>query len=115
MHRVARFAALIAGLALGAVSMVALVTRWTDDFWDVFGIFAANNWTALAWGTLAAALLLVALLGRTAAPGHTAPPRDTTAPSRDPLRPERDAAVPHPSDGARRFRRTPEGSPSHRR
>ncbi len=47
------------GLVLGGASVIALF-----DQRDVFGIFAANGWTALAWGAAAAVLLLTSLLPR---------------------------------------------------
>lgn len=60
LHWGAKTMALIVGLALGAASVISL---WDGD--DVFGIFAANGATSLAWGAAAAVLLLVALLPRT--------------------------------------------------
>jgi hypothetical protein len=59
VHWGAKTMALLVGLALGAASVIALA-----DGDDVFGIFAANGLTKLAWGVCAAALLLLALLPR---------------------------------------------------
>lgn len=59
LHWGAKSIALIAGLALGAASVILLV-----DGSDVFGIFAGNGKTALAWGIAAAVLLIVGLLPR---------------------------------------------------
>ena len=58
-HWGAKGLSLIVGLVLGAASVIALV-----DGDDVFGIFAANGLTALAWGVAAAVLLVLALLPR---------------------------------------------------
>lgn len=60
LHWGAKSLSLIVGLVLGAASVIAL---WYDD--DVFGIFAANGPTTLAWGVAAAILLVLALLPRT--------------------------------------------------
>ena len=59
MHWGAKTMAIIVGLALGAASVISMV-----DGDDVFGIFAANGPTMLAWGAAAAALLVLALLPR---------------------------------------------------
>lgn len=59
VHAAAKGMAAVVGLMLGAASVIAL---WDGD--DVFGIMAANGWTALAWGAAAAVLLAVALLPR---------------------------------------------------
>jgi len=59
LHWGAKSLGLIVGLALGAASVIALV-----DGDDVFGIFAANGLTKLAWGVAAAVLLVLALLPR---------------------------------------------------
>jgi hypothetical protein len=59
LHWGAKSLALIVGLVLGAASVIALV-----DGEDVFGIFAANGPTKLAWGAAAAVLLVLALLPR---------------------------------------------------
>ncbi len=56
--------AVVVGLVLGAASVISLVTQWADGAFGVFGIFAANGPTTLAWGAVAAALLLSALLPR---------------------------------------------------
>jgi hypothetical protein len=57
LHWAAKSMALIVGLVLGAASVISMV-----DGDDVFGIFAANGLTQLAWGAAAVALLLLALL-----------------------------------------------------
>ena len=59
LHWGAKSIALIAGLILGAASVILL-----SDGSDVFGIFAGNGKTALAWGIAAAVLLIVGLLPR---------------------------------------------------
>ncbi len=59
LHWGAKTMALLVGLALGAASVIALV-----DGDDVFGIFAANGLTKLAWGASAVALLIFSLLPR---------------------------------------------------
>jgi hypothetical protein len=59
MHWGAKTMALIVGLAFGAASVISLV-----DGDDVFGIFAANGLTKLAWGASAVALLIFSLLPR---------------------------------------------------
>jgi hypothetical protein len=59
LHWGAKSLALVVGLVLGAASVIALV-----DGEDVFGIFAANGPTKLAWGVAAAVLLVLALLPR---------------------------------------------------
>ncbi len=58
-HALAKTMSLIAGLALGAAAIIALV-----DGEDVLGLAAANGWTALAWGVAAGILLVTALLPR---------------------------------------------------
>lgn len=58
-HWGAKSLSLIVGLALGAASVISLV-----DGDDVFGIFAANGPTKLAWGIAAAVLIVLALLPR---------------------------------------------------
>lgn len=60
LHWGAKSLSLIVGLVLGAASSIAL---WYGD--DVFGIFAADGPTTLAWGAPAAILLVSALLPRT--------------------------------------------------
>ncbi|MCP9490269.1 MAG: hypothetical protein MSC31_10395 [Solirubrobacteraceae bacterium MAG38_C4-C5] len=60
LHWGAKGLSLIVGLVLGAASSIAL---WYGD--DVFGIFAADGPTTLAWGAPAAILLALALLPRT--------------------------------------------------
>jgi hypothetical protein len=59
LHWGAKSLALVVGLVLGAASVIALV-----DGEDVFGIFAANGPTKLAWGVASAVLLVLALLPR---------------------------------------------------
>ena len=58
-HWGAKGLSLIVGLVLGAASVIAMV-----DGDDVFGIFAANGLTELAWGVSAAVLIVLALLPR---------------------------------------------------
>lgn len=58
-HALAKTMSLIAGLVLGAASVIALV-----DGDDVLGLAAANGWTALGWGVAAGILLVTALLPR---------------------------------------------------
>jgi hypothetical protein len=60
LHWGAKSMSLIVGLVLGAASTIAL---WEGA--AVFGIFAANGPTTLAWGAPAAVLLVLALLPRT--------------------------------------------------
>lgn len=60
LHWGAKSLSLLVGLVLGAASSIAL---WYGD--DVFGIFAADGPTTLAWGAPAAILLVLALLPRT--------------------------------------------------
>jgi hypothetical protein len=59
LHWGAKGMALVVGLALGAASVISIA-----DGEDVFGIFAANGRTMLAWGAVSVALLVVALLPR---------------------------------------------------
>jgi hypothetical protein len=59
MHWSAKVIAMIAGLALGAAAVMAIV-----DGTDVLGVFAANRATMLAMGVAAVALLIVAMLPR---------------------------------------------------
>lgn len=58
-HLAARAASVIAGLGLGAMSVIALI-----DGSDVLGLAAANGLTALGWGIASAVLLITALLPR---------------------------------------------------
>jgi hypothetical protein len=60
LHWGAKSMSLIVGLVLGAASSIALYEGAA-----VFGIFAANGPTTLAWGAPAAVLLILALLPRT--------------------------------------------------
>jgi hypothetical protein len=59
MHWSAKAMAMIAGLAMGAAAVIAIV-----DGTDVFGVFAANRATMLVMGVAAVALLVVAMLPR---------------------------------------------------
>jgi hypothetical protein len=83
LHWGAKTMALLVGLALGAASVISLV-----DGDDVFGIFAANGLTKLAWGAAAAVLLLLSLLPRV---GKDKGRRDDADRGRD-----RDLATPAP-------------------
>jgi hypothetical protein len=60
--------------------VISLFTYWFDDHWGVFGIFAANNWTTLAWGAVALVALALALAPRR---GGTPPDEALTAPMAD--------------------------------
>lgn len=79
-HLAARTFSLIAGLALGAMAMIALI-----DGSDVLGLAAANGLDALAWGIAAAVLLVTALLPRIrhqreiGTAGHTATDQSSIA------------------------------------
>jgi hypothetical protein len=59
MHWGAKTMALIVGLVMGAASVILIA-----DGSDVLGVAAGNNWTMLAFGAAAVALLIVALLPR---------------------------------------------------
>lgn len=59
MHWGAKTMALIVGLVMGAASTILIA-----DGSDVLGVAAGNNWTMLAFGAAAVALLMVALLPR---------------------------------------------------
>jgi hypothetical protein len=59
MHWGAKTMAMIVGLVMAAAAVIAII-----DGSDVFGIFAANGGTMLAWGAAAVALLIVAMLPR---------------------------------------------------
>jgi Domain of unknown function (DUF4383) len=59
MHWGAKTMSLIVGGAFIAACILAVI-----DGADVFGIFAANNWTKLAWGIAGAVLILVAMMPR---------------------------------------------------
>jgi hypothetical protein len=65
LHWGAKGMSLIVGLGLGAASVISLV-----DGDDVFGIFAANGLTKLAWGAAAVVLLVVGLLPRVGGGGR---------------------------------------------
>jgi hypothetical protein len=69
----AKTAAVVFGLLLGALAVIALV-----DGDDVLGTLAANGWTALVWGVAAWMLLAIGLApGRPRYPA-TATPMDET-------------------------------------
>jgi hypothetical protein len=57
-HLLAKTMSLIVGVTLGAAAIIALVSG------NVLGLAAANGWTELAWGVVAAILLLNTLLPR---------------------------------------------------
>jgi hypothetical protein len=57
-HLLAKTMSLIVGLALGAAAVIALVSG------DVLGMAAANGWTELGWGAVAAILLFNTMLPR---------------------------------------------------
>ncbi len=61
-HWSAKATSLFVGLVLGAAALIAAY-----DKQDVFGIFAANGPTKLAWGAAAVVLLVLALLPRVGA------------------------------------------------
>jgi hypothetical protein len=87
VHLFAKTMAIVVGLGFAAAAIIAIV-----DGSDVFGIFAANNATKLAWAIAAGVLLAIALLprvGRKKEPATaTEPAPDTTA--RDDTRFDRD-------------------------
>ncbi|MBO9534843.1 MAG: hypothetical protein J7513_17860 [Solirubrobacteraceae bacterium] len=57
-HALAKTMSLLAGLALGAAAILALIDG------DVLGLAAANTWTIVGWGAAAGILLVTALLPR---------------------------------------------------
>jgi hypothetical protein len=57
-HLLAKTMSLIVGVALGAAAIIAAVSG------DVLGLAAANGWTELAWGVVAAILLLNTMVPR---------------------------------------------------
>jgi hypothetical protein len=59
LHWGAKTMAMLVGLAMAAAAVIAVV-----DGSDVFGVFAANDATMLAFGAAAVALLVVAMLPR---------------------------------------------------
>jgi hypothetical protein len=59
MHWGAKAMSLLVGAAYIAAAVLAVI-----DGSDVFGIFAANNWTKLAWAIAGGVLLVVAMLPR---------------------------------------------------
>ncbi len=79
-HLAARTMSLIAGLALGAMAIIALIDG------DVLGLAAANGWTIVGWAIASGVLLITALLPR--------------------LRREREVAVPDRTAGRHRADRT---------
>lgn len=86
LHWGAKSLSLIVGLVLGAASVIAL-----SDGKDVFGIFAANGPTKLAWGVASAVLLVLSLLPRVGKrkPVEERPvrePRPAPAPAPAPVR-----------------------------
>jgi hypothetical protein len=76
LHWGAKTMSLIVGLALGALSVISLVTHWDGRNWGAFGIFAADNWTTLLWGAAATYLLVSALLPRVGKDKHKDRDRD---------------------------------------
>ena len=58
MHWSAKTMAMLGGIVMAIACALAIVDG------DVLGIFAANDWTTLAFGAAAVALLLVAMLPR---------------------------------------------------
>jgi hypothetical protein len=75
LHWGAKIMAFVVGLGFAAAAIIAVI-----DGNDVFGVFAANGATMLAWGIAAAVLLIVALLPRA---GGGAPERDVVATEAD--------------------------------
>jgi hypothetical protein len=59
MHWGAKTMSLLVGAAFIAAAVLAVI-----DGADVFGIFAANNWTKLAWAIAGAVLLVIAFMPR---------------------------------------------------
>ena len=57
-HLLAKTMSLIVGVALGAAAIIALISG------DVLGLAAANGWTEIGWGVVAAILLFNTLLPR---------------------------------------------------
>jgi hypothetical protein len=57
-HLLAKTMSLIVGVALGAAAVIALLSG------DVLGMAAANGWTELGWGAVAAILLFNTMLPR---------------------------------------------------
>lgn len=94
LHWGAKTMALAVGLVLGAASVISII-----DGSDVFGVFAANGPTMLAFGAAATALLLVALLPRTR--GRRVEERPVREEPRN-SRFERDESVAAESAGRRR-------------
>jgi hypothetical protein len=92
LHWGAKSMSLIVGLALGAASVIALV-----DGNDVFGMFAANGPTKLAWGAAAVVLLVIARLPRV---GGGARDEQQRRPADTPPRDRRITNPSHERDGA---------------
>ena len=59
LHWGAKTIALIVGLVMAGAAVIAII-----DGSDVFGVFAANDWTVLAFAAAGVALLVVAMLPR---------------------------------------------------
>ena len=85
------------GLGLGAAAIIALF-----DGDDVFGIFAADGWTMLAWGVAAIALLAAAALH---AIGSSSDDSTAGGPPGDRARLSRDEAVERDLFGTHRTKR----------
>jgi hypothetical protein len=67
MHWGAKTMSLLVGLGLAAACVIALI-----DGNDVFGVFAANGWTKLAFGVAAVVLWILAMLPRVGKRDRTA-------------------------------------------
>ena len=76
MHWGAKTMAMVVGLVMAAAAIIAIV-----DGSDVFGIFAANGMTVLAFGAAAVALLVVAMLPRVGRRRRRSPSTATAASS----------------------------------
>ena len=97
--------ALIVGLALGAVSLIAL-----GDGDDALGIFAADDLTRIVLGAAAVVLLLIALLPRGRSVDH-----DDRVPRHDAHLAERDERPGPPIGGDReRVPQHVDDAPGHR-
>jgi hypothetical protein len=81
---------LIAGIALGAAAIIALISG------NVLGLAAANGWTEIAWGAAAAILLFNTVIPRRKKTVEE-PDRST-----EPRRRVEPAAAPSPQDNGRR-------------
>lgn len=71
LHWGAKTMSLLVGIGLAAACVIAVI-----DGSDVFGVFAANNWTKLAFGVAAVVLWILALLPRVGGRDRTAAERD---------------------------------------